>query len=164
MRADHASSEVIEFQDYLRDSEEQIDAILESILTEKDRPEQFRQAAKDLCKRCLDLHAQVRDMAAALAHDLADHRHGEVKGKKDIVKNVTFLVGIPAMLSTAAKNTGGAGHVSPAQAFVSGLGLSVAVLARERIARSFRAASRAYANCRIGSGAASRSITRDKKL
>ena len=143
LRADHASSEVVEFQDYLRDSEEQIDALLESILTEKDRPEHFRQVAKDLCKRCLDLHSQVRDMAAALAPDLADHRHGEVSGKKDMVRNLTFLVGIPAMLSTAAKNTGGAGHVSPAEAFVSGLGLSAAVLARARIARSFRAAGRA---------------------
>jgi hypothetical protein len=143
LRADHASSEAVEFQDYLRDSEEQIDAILESILTEKDRPEHYRHAAKDLCKRCLDLHAQVRDMAATLAPDLADHRHVEVKEKKDVVRNVTFLVGIPAMLSTAAKNTGSAGHVSPVQAFVSGLGLSVAVLARARIAQSFRAAGRA---------------------
>jgi hypothetical protein len=144
LRADHASSEAVEFQDYLRDSEEQIDAILESILTEKVRPEQYRQAAKDLCKRCLELHAQVRDMAATLAPDLADHRHVEVTDKKDVVRNVTFLVGIPAMLSTAAKNTGGAGHVSPVQAFVSGLGLSAAVLARARIAQSFRAAGRAF--------------------
>jgi len=144
LRTDHASSEAVEFQDYLRDSEEQIDAILESILTEKDRPEHYRQAAKDLCKRCLDLHAQVRDMAATLAPDLADHRHVEVKEKKDVVRNVTFFVGIPAMLSTAAKNTGSAGHVSPVQAFVSGLGLSVAVLARARIIQGFRAAGRTF--------------------
>jgi hypothetical protein len=136
VRSDHSSGEALEYQRHIQDSEAQIDAILASLLAERVTPEGYSHAAKELCRRCSDLQGHVRDMATALANDLNDRRRVEEMKSIDVVKHVTFL------LSTAARNGVGGGHVDVTQAAAAGFGISVAIVARKRIAERFRAAGK----------------------
>ena len=142
LRSDHSHNQAAEFKDYVQDSADQIDDILVTLLAEKDTSKQFGQASKELCRRCRDLQNEVRSLTEPLTKDLDSLRPAEEKRKKDTIAYVTFLIGIPVMLSTAAKNGVGDGHVTPTQAFTAGFGLSFAVLARKKLVEGFKGAAR----------------------
>ncbi len=135
--SDHKSQDTRKYIKAVRQSEVKLNSTLRS-LHELKRSAQFTEAAEKLCARCKEQELYIRDMTNRLEADLGQRQREEDAGKTDIVKHATFLVAIPVGFIAGVNNGFGKGHIDAYEAGSAGLVVSVAVLSRKRLGKSFK--------------------------
>jgi hypothetical protein len=136
LNGEHTSKETKACQIQVRDADKALGEIFYSLL-DKNKPEEFKLAAVELCDRYRALGTYIQHIADALDRDYATRHAAEDRAKIDVVKNASFLLAATGGFIAAAKAGVGNGVVSVTQAAAIGMGASGGVLARKKIAKGF---------------------------
>lgn len=97
----------------------------------------FRKEASKICERGREIGEHVKDIDRMLIGDIIALNSSEKKEKADVLKNTTFLLGVPGFMLAAVKNGIGSNYLGPYQALTLGLAMSSGVLLRKRIRDAF---------------------------
>jgi len=99
--------------------------------------------ARQYGNTCRGLENYTRDMNKCLAEDLSERQREEDKNKIDLVKNVTFIIAVPAAFMTAAKNGFAHGRIDIDQAAGAGFVVSNTVVFHKSLGKAFSQFGRA---------------------
>lgn len=138
LKTDHNAKDTKKHIEALEEAEARMEDIMSSLLDLKESAH-FRRATEKLCRRCEGLDRYTSHMNQVLSQDMEQKK----KTKIDLVKNITFLFGLPISFFMVVKNGLFHNHATPEQAAGIGLAIGSGVLAVDKIKTAFNAVGKA---------------------